>query len=427
VNILTAKLRSAIRTVRVACRFLCCGLVLLSFSLATSKLPAQDFDPEAALNNVWEHVQDNFYDKNFNGVDWDAIRQEYLPQAKKCENNEQLSPVINLMLDQLETSHTHYYTKLDPAYYFLASLFKDVYDADLINQLFPDGKITYVGIGIFTEYLDGSCFVSAVLDGGPADLAHLRRGQRLVSADGKPFHPIRSFEGTLGKEVTLTVQNSPSADDIENVIVRPIEIDPQKLMMDALEASMKVFPVGEQKIAYAHLWSYAGERFHNRLKQELFDGTFKDAHALILDIRDGWGGANPEYLNLFNKNVPTMTSFDRNGEITTFETQWRKPVALLINGGTRSGKETIAYGFRKFKLGHVIGSRTAGAVTAGRFFLFKDGSGLYLAVRGVRIDDDVLEGKGVLPDVEVPWILPYAAPQDPQLRKALELISQQDR
>ncbi len=398
-------------------------LFLLSVSLGTTNLSAQNVDPEAALIKVWEHVNENFYDKDFNGVDWDSMKQKYLPQARRCENNDQISQVINQMLDELKTSHTHFYTKLDPAYYFLISLFKDVYTADLIKSLFPDGIITYVGIGIFTEQTDGAYFISAVLDGGPADLAKLRRGQRIVSANGKPFHPIRSFEGTLGQAVTLAVQNSQSADDVIDIIVKPIEIDPQKLMMDALEASMKVIPVGEHKIAYAHFWSYAGERFHDRLKQEISDGTFKDANALIIDIRDGWGGANPEYLNLFNTRVPTMTSFDRDGRTTTFDTQWRKPVALLINGGTRSGKEIIAHGFKQFKLGPVVGSRTAGAVTAGRFFAFDDGTGLYLAVRGIKVDGEVLEGKGVSPDFEIPWSLPYASPTDPQLTKALELLS----
>ena len=427
VNFEATKIRSAMQLVNVACRLLSSQLLFLTVALATTNLTGQDINPAAALINVWEHVNENFYDKDFRGVDWDSMKQKYLPQAKGCENNDQLSQVINLMLDELKTSHTHYYTKLDPAYYFLMSLFKDVYDPDLVTSLFPDGRITYFGIGIFTEQINGAYFVSAVLDGGPADVAKLRRGQRLISADGKPFHPIRSFEGKLGKAVTLSVQNSTRADDVEDVVVHPIEIDPQKLMMDALEASMKVISVGEHKFAYAHLWSYAGERFHDRLKQELFDGTLKDADGLVLDIRDGWGGANPEYLNLFNTRVPTMTSVDRDGKTTTFDNQWRKPVALLINGGTRSGKELIAYGFKKFKLGHVIGAKTAGAVTAGRFFVFNDGSGLYLAVRGIKVDGDVLEGKGVLPDFDVPWDLPYASPQDPQLIKALELLSKQGR
>ncbi len=409
--------------VSIVCRATGSWVFLWSVTIVTTSLSGQKIDPETAFHNVWNHVNEHFYDRNFNGVDWDSMKSRYLPQATKCENDDQLSRVINRMLAELETSHTHYYTKSDTAYYFLVSLFKDVYDNDLIKSLFPGGKITYVGIGIFTEQIGESYFIKGVLDGGPADLAKLRRGQRLVSANGRPFHPIRSFHDMLGNEVALSVQSSTSPDDLQEVSVRPIEIDPQKIMMHALEASMEVIRVGDREIAYAHLWSYAGEQFHLRLKRELSSGSFKTADALIVDIRDGWGGASPEYLNLFNTRVPTMTSFDRDGKTTTFDSQWRKPVAVLINAGTRSGKELIAYGFKKYKLGHVIGSKTAGAVTAGRFFLFENGSGLYLAVRGIKVDGEVLEGKGVSPDYEVPWNLPFASHEDPQLKKALELLA----
>jgi C-terminal processing protease CtpA/Prc len=85
---------------------------------------------------------------------------------------------------------------------------------------------------------------------------------------------------------------------------------------------------------------------------------------LIWDLRDGWGGAVPEYLDLFNVRAPTMQVFgrDRTGEFENVK--WRKPGAMLVNDGTRSGKEVLAYGFKKYRLGEVIGTRTEGAVTS---------------------------------------------------------------
>jgi hypothetical protein len=64
---------------------------------------------------------------------------------------------------------------------------------------------------------------------------------------------------------------------------------------------------------------------------------------------------------------------DRNGEIAFENVKWRKPVAMLINGGTRSGKEVLAYGFKKYRLGEIIGTRTEGAVLAATAFLIGDG------------------------------------------------------
>jgi carboxyl-terminal processing protease len=105
--------------------------------------------------------------------------------------------------------------------------------------------------------------------------------------------------------------------------------------------------------------------------------------------------------------------------------QWRKPVVMLVNNGSRSGKEILAYGFQKYKLGKVIGTKTAGAVVGGSPFLLKDGNLLYLAVIDVLVDGERLEGKGVIPDIEVPFPLEYAQGKDPQLEKAVEVLLEQ--
>jgi carboxyl-terminal processing protease len=113
----------------------------------------------------------------------------------------------------------------------------------------------------------------------------------------------------------------------------------------------------------------------------------------------------------------------RNGKIRRLDTQWRKPLYILINGGTRSGKEMIAFAIKKHHLGTLIGQRTAGEVLGGSCYLLPDESLLYLAVADVRIDDQRLEGQGVSPDIEVPDDLPFAAGTDPQLEKALEIAA----
>ena len=68
----------------------------------------------------------------------------------------------------------------------------------------------------------------------------------------------------------------------------------------------------------------------------------------------------------------------------------------------------------------VVGERTAGAVVAGQLFALPNGDLLYLAVRGVEVDGQVLEGRGVEPDIRVPMKLPYSAGRDPQLEEAIQ-------
>jgi carboxyl-terminal processing protease len=155
----------------------------------------------------------------------------------------------------------------------------------------------------------------------------------------------------------------------------------------------------------------------------LSEGKLKDADALIWDLRDGWGGAHPRYLNAFNPYGPTLTLTDRDGDANTVGFRWRKPVAMLINSGTRSGKEVLAYGFKKNGFGAVIGERTAGALLAGTAFLLSDGGLLILAVNDAAVDGERVEGKGVDPTIEVPFDIRYAAGQDPQLDKAIAVLA----
>jgi len=194
------------------------------------------------------------------------------------------------------------------------------------------------------------------------------------------------------------------------------------MFLEGMEASARVVRANGRRIGYVHVWSYAGYAYQRALEHLIAEGVLKDADALIWDLRDGWGGAIPEYLDLFNTRAPTMQIIDRNGAREFENIKWRKPVAMLINGGTRSGKEILAYGFKKYHLGEVIGTRTEGAVLAATAFLIGDGL-LLLAVRDVLVDGVRLEGVGITPTVEVQAGPPSADKGDAQLDKAIAVLS----
>ena len=115
-----------------------------------------------------------------------------------------------------------------------------------------------------------------------------------------------------------------------------------------------------------------------------------------------------------------MQVTDRNGASELANVKWRKPVAMLVNSGTRSGKEILAYGFKKYQLGEVIGSRTEGAVLAATAFLI--GGGLLL-LADVRVDGERLEGVGVVPTIEVRAGPASVGLSDPQLNRAIAVLS----
>jgi carboxyl-terminal processing protease len=118
-----------------------------------------------------------------------------------------------------------------------------------------------------------------------------------------------------------------------------------------------------------------------------------------------------------------MLTTGRGGDRSVVNAKWRKPAALLINGGTRSGKEVLTYGFKKYGYGEVIGTRTSGALLAARAFLLDAGGLLLVPVADVAVDGERLEGIGVAPTIAVERDIPYAAGADPQLERAIEVLT----
>jgi carboxyl-terminal processing protease len=399
------------------------AVIGLCYSLITPTVSHSDQSAVALFDQVWETVDRVFYDPKFNGIDWPAQRQKYRSQVAQAPSPEAAAIVINQMLADLKASHTRLYTPNEPAYYQVLGIFQPRLP-DLQQQLkpfFPRGKIEYSDIGIFTTLVDGKQFVSAILDGSPAMKAGLLVGDELVSVNGQPFQPLRSFFGQAGQAVTLQIQRKPEASSRQTITVTPRLMVATTMFLDAQKASTQVVRRSGKTLGYTHIWSYAGDQYQQQLEQDLLYGTLKDADALVLDLREGWGGAPLTALNIYNSNRDlNLTTIVRNGQRSTIHAQWTKPVVMLVNQHSRSAKEILAYGFQQYQIGPVIGTQTAGAVLAGRPFLMANGNLLYVAVTDVLVNGSVrLEGQGVKPDIEVPFPLPYAQGVDPQKERAL--------
>jgi carboxyl-terminal processing protease len=376
------------------------------------------------FDEVWRTVQERFYDPSLHGLDWSAVRERYERAVLAAQSDEARAVLINKMLSELRASHTGFYTRDDPAYYQLADVFSGKLRREGLDRVFPGGEVTYPGIGTFTRVdSENRVFVIGVIEATPAARAGLVVGDEILAADNMPFHPVGSFRGKVGTPVTLTVRRTSDGPRF-NLSVVPEDLRPNRMFLQGMEASARIIEGGHgARIGYVHVWSYAGGGYQRALERLIASGPLKDADALIWDLRDGWGGAEPEYLDLFNPRGPSMQLINRNGAVTDLDVRWRKPVAMLINGGTRSGKEILAYGFKKYGFGEVIGTPTAKAVLAATAFLMRDGSLLLLPVTDVRVDGERLEGVGVTPTIAVPFEVDYAAGKDPQLDRAVEALS----
>lgn len=389
-----------------------------------SATTAQSSRAAAAFDDVWRIVRDRFYDPHLQGLDWSAVGQRYRALAAGAGDREARAVIINRMLRELGASHTQLFTASEPAYYQLADIFARPLEKQGFSRIWPSGRVTYPGIGVFTEADDqGRVFVIGVIPGAPAARGGLLVGDEIVTVDGGLFQPVAPFRGKVGERVRLAIRRAPDG-PLLTLGVAPEELNPGEMFLKGLEYSARIITAANgRRIGYVRVWSYASWRYQAALERLIGLGPLKDADALVWDLRDGWGGAEPDYLDLFNARAPTLTITGRDGEPQLRNARWRKPAAMLVNEGTRSGKEVLAYGFEKYDMGPVIGGRTEGAVLAATAFLISDDSLLLLAVDDVRVDGERLEGVGVKPTVRVPFDRRYAAGADPQLDRAVEILS----
>jgi carboxyl-terminal processing protease len=330
------------------------------------------------------------------------------------------SATLDALIASLGASHTARLTPDTMAYYEALAIYGSTSGAlsAARRKLFPPrGIVTYEGVGWRLREIDGRMFASAVYDGGPAWRAGILLGDEVVSIDGATPSEIESFRGKSGQTVTAGLRRvSGQAMTMLDVPVERIE--PIAFFASAARDSVRIANRNGYRIGSIRLWAYAGDAFQDLLRDELSHGRLKDVDALVLDLRGGWGGASPEYVSLFAGCIPLMTFIDRTGAEHFASFQWRRPVVIAIDEATRSGKEIFAWALQRAGV-PLVGARTPGAVLGAKASILPDSSLLLVAVKDVRVENERLEGRGVEPNVAVPFALPYAAGNDPQMEAAL--------
>jgi hypothetical protein len=213
----------------------------------------------------------------------------------------------------------------------LADIFIDSLRRRGLDRIFPSGEVSYAGIGAFTnEDEQRRTVITGVVEDTPAHQAGLLIGDEILAADDLPFRPVAAFRGKVGVPVTRSVRRDPGGPPM-TLSVTPVAIHPNAMFLRGLQASARVVAAANGvRVGYVHVWSYAGGVYQRALEDLIVDGPLRDADALVWDLRDGWGGAKPQYLDLFNPNAPTMQMTDRSGHIGIEDVKWRKPVVMLV-------------------------------------------------------------------------------------------------
>jgi carboxyl-terminal processing protease len=227
-----------------------------------------------------------------------------------------------------------------------------------------------------------------------------------------------------------------------------VSIAPLYAFGQATRASARIVERNGRRIGYVHVWASVGEESAQALSGALsilgltspdkvgavfFPKGYMRApqperrglDGLIIDMRGKIGGTGSNagrYLDILDARGPAVRSRGA-GPGWTRDLSLRGRTAVLIDRRTRSTAELFVHAYKRERQGALIGTRTAGAVSGAGAWTMPGGNLLYLAGVGLEVDGEILEGRGVAPDIEVVRPVPYAAGADPVLEAALDHLA----
>jgi tricorn protease len=358
----------------------------------------------------WAILQENFYDKDFHGLDWKKMREKYEAYLPHIQTRANLRTLFNDMLGELNSSHLGFYSsgEEEETYYSLTTAATGiVFDSDHPWQ------------------------VDRIVAKSPLDNTEqsVRKGDELVAVNGKEVsqagnrNEYFSF-AEMPEEMSLSF--SREGERFE-VMVHPVSSGRLNDLLYDEWIHSKQEMVDEQtgkKVAYV----YMKDMGTSSLEEFLIDMTTETVHrdALILDLRYNRGGNVHDNVLQFLSQRPYLQWKFRG---STMEPQPNfapsgKPIVMLVNEHSLSDAEMTAAGFKELNLGTIIGTETYRWIifTSGKRLV--DGSYTRLPAWGCyTLEGEDLEMKGVAPDIYVNnTFKDRLMEKDPQLQKAIEVV-----
>ncbi|GIW79803.1 MAG: tricorn protease [Gemmatales bacterium] len=365
----------------------------------------------------WRALHDNFYDEQWHGVDWHAVRKRYRPVVKHVAMKEDLYALISLMFGELNASHLGIRGNLYSAEASTAEL------GLIFDESFPGPRLR----------------VAEILKNGPADKRgiKLKAGDIIGAIDRVPLAKDTSLaellNGKINQTVELKVTSDPKAKLDDTKAWRNVEIraTSQSVIRDLMyerwveRNARRVAELSKGKLGYIHIPSMDQEGL-DRFVRALYDNFDKD--AIIIDVRFNSGGyTHDQVLNYLGGKEHTRFRQRDGGAgwvLRSYDRKWTKPAAVLINNRSYSDAEIFPSAFRTLGLGKLVGEPTGGFVIGTSSITLIDGSSFRIPRTGVYTVKGVnMEKQGVVPDIVViPHPDQLAKGMDPQLDKSVEVL-----
>lgn len=368
---------------------------------------------EAAFREFWEIYQRNFYDPNFHGRDWTAMKARYMPLLDGVGHRNEMAYVLNMMVGELESSHS----EVGPA----------------PGNPTPQSSAS-LGFGFDTTYDGPGLKVKEVPKRSPGSYKKslVEAGEFILSINGKDVRAdenlFRLLNDQGGREVALLVNKTATKTGAREVKYRALggEWGGIQYQNRIEKRRAEVDKASNGQIAYVHIAGMGGGNM--RQFQGEFWQLIQGKMAAIIDVRENGGGNIADMLLDLLERKPQMRYLPRDGEETTGPgTAWGQPTVVLMGESSFSNAEMFPSMMKDRKLATLIGMPTPGYVIYTYGQRLVDGTSARLPNTGVyRMDGSPMEDLGQKPDIQVPWSAEdYLRGVDPQLTEAVKVLLRQ--
>ena len=388
--------------------------IILILTLTATLSCTAKYQNMHSFETAWKTVNQVHYDPAFGGVNWKAVYEEYKPQIVAAGNNEESILLINQMLFELNLSH------------LLAVNPDDM--KRFMPVLFAEGDI-----GADVRLLDGEAVITLVKTGTPAAQAGLRPGLVIERIDGKPVEEIiqegeallippfnpRNRLNNLSGYISGYIYGPPKTE--VKISFRDIDGKRNETVIHrksrgrgivAMEAMPPYYVEFEAKrlgqnigyIRFNHWADPVDTKFIAAL------ASMDDVCGLIIDLRGNPGGflsvVHTITKHLLDEKTQVSTWKFRNKRVDySFDAArdaYRGPVVVLIDVRSTSASEYFAGSMQSINRAVIIGERSPGYLLIANWKKLLNGTSfMYPFAQPIMPDGKVIEGKGVVPDIEI--------------------------
>ena len=383
----------------------------IEVSANISKLLSDEF--RQMFYEVWAVLEQNFYDVNLHGADWQAVREYYSSLLPHVRSRGQLRTLLTDMLGELNSSHLGF--------------------SSTGAEERTETTIRSISTGIIFDK-ESPYKVAGIIPWSPADKVgiDIRKGDILTAVDGVKVDESENRERYLTSpvardEVRLRFKRGGKEHEVKVHTAKQPEIKGLMYRQWEDECKARVEKEGKGRIAYLHMRAMGGGDLEDFYRQMHTYAVNRE--ALILDLRYNNGGnVHKEVIDFLRQKQHFQWSY-RDFPTTSHPnvTPADKPIVVLVNEHSLSDAEVTSNGIKTLGMAKLIGTETYRWIIFTSSVGLIDGSTCRMPAWGCYNNEGTdLEIIGVKPDIYVKTTFEDRINhKDPQLDAAIrEILSQ---